>query len=74
MGFQQGLSGLNVSSKNLDVIGKPDALAIDLEGRARMLVAEGAVRAPLIAEPEERVQLGVRLDPRAGGGTDGAGR
>jgi len=44
------------------VDGKPDALAIDLEGRAGMLVAEGAVRPPLIVEPEERVQLGVGLD------------
>ena len=28
------------------VEGKPDGLAIDLEGRAGMLVAKGAVRAP----------------------------
>jgi hypothetical protein len=27
-----------------------------------MLIAEGAVRPPLIVEPEERLQLGVGLD------------
>ncbi len=44
------------------VDGKPDGLAIDLQGRAGMLIAEGAVRPPLIVEPEERLQLGVGLD------------
>ena len=44
------------------VDGKPDGLAIDLEGRAGLLVAEGAVRPPLIVEGEERLQLGVGLD------------
>jgi hypothetical protein len=44
------------------VYGKPDGLAIDLQARSGMLVAEGAVRPPVIIEPEKPVQLGVGLD------------